>query len=157
MPRVQPKSLSRQELNEFFEEFWTMVASLETKDEVRNFFRDLLSETEALMLARRIRIAKLLLKGISYEDITKSIHASEGTIAQVHRWLQSGFGGYKASLPRLEQILKKKAMAKEKRYEQMIPYSFAWLKRRYPLHFLLFNLFDQDHSRDNEGRSRKGE
>src|SRR3989344_9427596 len=151
MPRVQPKSLSREELNDFFEEFWIMVASLETKDEVRNFFRDLLSETEALMLARRIRIAKLLLKGISYEDITKAIHASEGTIAQVHRWLQSGSGGYKVGLPRLEQILEKRMKTKEKEHEQMIPYSFAWLKRRYPLHFLLFNLFD----RDNNDRPRK--
>ena len=144
MPRVQPKSLSREELSEFFEEFWIMVASLETKDEVRNFFRDLLSETEALMLARRIRIAKLLLKGTSYEDITEAIHASEGTIAQVHRWLQSGSGGYRVGLPRLEQILKQRIKAKEKKREQMIPYSFAWLKRRYPLHFLLFNLFDRD-------------
>lgn len=146
MSRMQPKSLSKQELNEFFEEFWTMVASLETKDEVKNFFRDLLSETEALMLARRIRIAKLLLRGISYEDITKTIRASEGTIAHVHRWLQSGFGGYKTSLPRLEQILEKKILAEKKKREQMIPYSFAWLKRRYPLHFLLFNLFDRGDS-----------
>lgn len=151
MPRVQPKSLSRKELSDFFEEFWTMVASLETKDEVRNFFRDLLSETEALMLARRIRIAKLLLKGISYEDITKAIHASEGTIAQVHRWLQSGFGGYKASIPHLEQILEKRGEARKKKREQAVPYSFAWLKRRYPLHFLLFNLFDRD-SRGKKGR-----
>lgn len=152
MPRVQPKSLSRKELSEFFEEFWAMVASLETKDEVRNFFRDLLSETEALMLARRLRIAKLLLKGISYEDITKAIHASEGTIAQVHRWVQSGFGGYKASLPRLEQILEKREKARENQREQMVPYSFAWLKRRYPLHFLLFNLFDQDNKGKKEGK-----
>lgn len=153
MPRVQPKSLSRKELSEFFEDFWTMVASLETKDEVRNFFRDLLSETEALMLARRIRIAKLLLKGTSYEDITKAMRASEGTIAQVHRWLQSGFGGYKVSLPHLEQILEKREEARKKKYEQMVPYSFAWLKRRYPLHFLLFNLFGQD----GEGKTKKKE
>lgn len=142
MPRVQPKSLPKDELHGFLEEFWTMIATLETKDEVKNFFRDLLSTTEALMLARRIRIAKMLLRGTNYGDIAEALHTSEGTIASVHRWLQSGFGGYAKNLPRLEKELGKISKKKERQEAQQQPYSFEWLKRRYPLYFLLFNLFD---------------
>jgi TrpR-related protein YerC/YecD len=142
MPRTQPKSISKEELHGFLDEFWTMVATLETKDEVKRFFRDLLSETEALMLARRVRIAKMLLQGISYEEIAETLHTGEGTIASVHRWLQSGFGGYTKSLPRLEQELKKNTKKRERQLQSYEPYSFEWLKRRYPLYFLLFNLFD---------------
>ena len=130
MPRTQPKSLSKKELYSFLDEFWTMIAGLETKDEVKNFFRDLLSETEALMLARRIRIAKLLLRGTSYEDIIEALHTSEGTIALVHRWLQSGFGGYTNVLPRLEQELNRQADIRQKQQERKTPYSFEWLKSR---------------------------
>ncbi len=141
MPRVQPKSLTKQELQEFFDEFLLMIAGLETREEVRNFFRDLLSETELLMLARRIRIAKLLLHGTTYQEIQERLHAGEGTIAAVHRWLQSGFDKYKESIPRLERELEKKVAIKQK--TRATSYSFEWLKKRYPLHFLLFNIFDE--------------
>lgn len=143
MSRVQPKSLPNKDRKELLDGLWFMIASLKTEEEVKNFFQDLLSETEAVMLARRIKIAKLLMQGMSYGRISDSIHASDGTIASVHRWLQSGFGGYQNALPRLEDMLKKKVQTKEKHREQKMPYSFEWLKKRYPLHFLLFNLFDQ--------------
>ena len=139
MSRVSPKSIPKEDLRQLLNELWVMIASLETKEEVENFFRDLLSETEALMLARHIRIARLLLQGMTYEDIAEILHASDGTIAGVHRWLQSGSGGYKDALPRLEANIK----AKEKQSERTTPYSFEWLKKRYPLHFLLFNVLDE--------------
>lgn len=142
MSRVQPKLLPKYELDELLEEFWLMIASLETKEEVKSFFRDLLSETETVMFARRIRIAKLLLRGRTYQEIQETLHTSEGTIAGVHRWLQSGFGGYKNSLPRLEDELKKLVEKRKKRTAQHTPYTFEWLKKRYPLHFLLFNILD---------------
>ena len=52
-------------------EFWTAVMLLETEGEIRNFFKDLLSETEAVMLARRLKIAKLIYQGKSYDIIEK--------------------------------------------------------------------------------------
>lgn len=124
------------------DELWTMIALLETREEVKNFFKDLLSETEALMLARRIQIAKLLLQGKSYETIRERLKASYVTIATAHRWLQGGFGGYEQLLPRLEKELQRRALITEKQIEGKTPYTFQWLKRKYPLHFLLFNLVD---------------
>ncbi len=143
MPRVQPKTLLPKDRTELLNEFWFMIASLQTQEEVKNFFKDLLSETEAIMLARRIRIARFLLKGISYQSIKETLKTSDTTIARVHRWLQSGFEGYTKALPRLEQELTRQQAVRRRKVEELVPYSFAWLKRRYPLHFLLFNLFDR--------------
>lgn len=123
-----------------------MIALLEDKKAVKNFFKDLLSETEAVMFARRIRIAKLLLRGMSYQKIREALHASDITIAGVHRWLQSGFGGYESSLPLLAKEFEKRKRTTEKYQKEKAPYSFEWLKRRYPLHFLLFNLFDKTYN-----------
>jgi TrpR-related protein YerC/YecD len=142
MPRVQPKSLSPDERKGLLDEFWTMVALLESRDEVKNFFKDLLSETEAVMLARRIQIAKLLLQGLGYEEIRTKLKTSYVTISGVHRWLQGGFGGYEKLLPRLQKELKRREEVGRKRLESRIPYSKEWLKRKYPLHYLLVNLVD---------------
>jgi len=119
-----------------------MIALLESRDEVKNFFKDLLSETEAIMLARRIQIAKMLLEGFGYEEIQKSLKTSGNTIASVHRWLQGGFGGYEKLVPRLQKELKRREEIVRRNKETRVPYSREWLKRKYPLHYLLVNLID---------------
>ncbi|MFN7088428.1 MAG: YerC/YecD family TrpR-related protein [Candidatus Paceibacteria bacterium] len=142
MPRIQPKTLPSDERTRLLDEFWTMIALLETKEEVKQFFKDLLSETEAVMLARRIQIAKMLLGGESYEEIKIKLKTGDNTIASVHRWLQGGFGGYEKSLPRLQKELKRREEIVRRSREAKVPYSGEWLKRRYPLHYLLLNLID---------------
>jgi len=142
MPRVQPKRIASEERHALLDEFWTMIALLESREEVKNFFKDLLSETEALMLARRIRIAKHLLEGYGYDAICQKLRTSPLTVASVHRWLQSGFGGYEKSLPKLKQELARRSEVYRKKTEQHIPYSGEWLKKRYPMHYLLVNLID---------------
>ena len=103
MSRKKPSKINAKERYRILDEFWTMVALLETKNEVKSFFKDLLSATESVMLARRIQIARLLLSGIGYDEIQKRIGAAPNTIASVHRWLQGGFGGYVSALPKLEK------------------------------------------------------
>ena len=142
MPRIQPRSIPPGERMRILDEFWTMIALLETRDEVKRFFKDLLSESEAVMLARRIQIAKLLLSGMSYGDIQDRLKTSETTIASVHRWLQGGFGGYSQSLGRLRKELERRQELVEKHEEARTPYSGEWLKRKYPLHYLLMNFID---------------
>jgi len=142
MPRVQPKSIPPQERSALLDELWTMIALLESRDEVKSFFKDLLSETEAVMLARRIRIAKLLLEGCSYDEICKKLKTSPLTVASVRRWLRSGFGGYEASLPKLKRELARREEIHLRKAEERVPYSGEWLKKKYPLHFLLVNLVD---------------
>jgi len=147
MSRKQPKTLPQKEKNELLNELWSSVTLLDTKDEVENFFRDLLSQTEALMLARRVRIARHLLEGKSYEDIQKNMSTSYSTIASVHRWLQDSNEGYEETLPKLQKELEKKKKHQKKHHQSKKqkypePYTFEWLKKKYPLHFLLFNLLD---------------
>ncbi|MFN7088390.1 MAG: YerC/YecD family TrpR-related protein, partial [Candidatus Paceibacteria bacterium] len=121
MPRVQPKSLSQEERTNLLDEFWTMIALLESRDEVKNFFKDLLSETEAIMLARRIQIAKLLLEVISYDEIRQRLKTSETTIAQVHRWLQGGFSGYAKAIPKLAKEIERRREIIRRGKESRIP------------------------------------
>ncbi|TSC57224.1 MAG: TrpR-like protein YerC/YecD [Parcubacteria group bacterium Greene0416_79] len=142
MARAKPQLIPSKERQQLLHEFWTAIALLETVDEINNFFKDLLSETEAVMLARRLKIAKLITHGYDYDEIAKIMHASSATIASVHSWLDGGFGGYRESVRKLETELKRQAAVQEKREKLRDPFSFESLKKKYPLHFLLFNVAD---------------
>jgi len=142
MPRFQPKFISGKEKERLLDNLWTMIALLESREEVENFFRDLLSKTEAIMLARRIEIAGLLLKGENYDDICEKLKTAPNTVASVHRWLQSNNKGYREAIPRLKREQKRRETIREKNQKSKDPLSLEWIKRRYPLHFLILNAID---------------
>lgn len=154
MSRVNPRNLHPTEKMQYLDLLWTSIAGLENRQEVKNFFKDLLSESEAVMLARRILIAKMLLEGKTYIEIADETRASIDTIAKISQWLNSGFGGYEKAIKSFEQALSHRKEIEERKYAT--PYSFAWLKDRYPLHFLLFNLMDLSAKKQGgKGKNKK--
>jgi len=145
MSRIKPSSMTPQQKNALLDELWSMIALLNNIDEVRAFFKDLLSETEAIMLARRIRIARLLLQGETYEDIRLSTKAASNTIASIQQWLEGENKGYKTALPALEKEMKRRLRVKARVSPSKDEQPLEWLKTKYPLHFLLFNAWDAYH------------
>ena len=141
MSRVDSRKIASEERMKYLDLLWTSIAELKSREEVKNFFKDLLSESESIMLARRIIIAKYLLEDKSYEEISEILSAGHSTIANVHRWLASGFQGYENAIKKFKSVVDKRLAGK--RDEPAIPYSFGWLKKKYPLHFLLFNMFEK--------------
>ncbi len=144
MPRKRLYNINPKERARILDEFWTMIALLETKDEVKSFFKDLLSASEGVMLARRIQIAKLLLSGWGYDRIERKLGTGPTTIASVHRWLQGGFGGYTSAIPKLKREVARRDKVAENRAEESVPLSSAWMRKRYPLHYLLTNILQED-------------
>ncbi|MDP3661688.1 MAG: YerC/YecD family TrpR-related protein [bacterium] len=144
MSRKRFSKINPKERWRILDEFWTMVALLETKDEVKSFFKDLLSATESVMLARRIQVAKLLLSGFGYDTIQKKLGVAPNTIASVHRWLEGGFGGYISAIPKLEKEISRREKIAEKKQEESVPLSFEWMRKKYPLHYLLVNMLGDD-------------
>ncbi len=143
MSRFKPERLLGKEKYKLLHEFWTTISLLETVEEIQNFLKDLLSETEAVMLARRLKIAQMIYQGKSYENIQRILHAAPGTIASVHSWLDGGFGGYVKGIQKLKQELGRQAVLQEKKERARDPFSLERLKKKYPLHFLLFNAVDE--------------
>lgn len=137
MVKVNPRKINNLDRMKYLDLLWTSIAVLESRDEVRNFFKDLLSESEAIMLSRRIMIAKYLLEGLTYDEIKARMKVGAGNIAKVHSWLISGFGGYEKAVKEFNKALDKRGVNKI----PVRPLSFEWLRKKYPLHFLLFNLF----------------
>ena len=103
MARKDPRLLEPHERTQYLKLLWSTIAQLQSQEEVEGFFKDLLSESEAIMLARRIAIARRLLKGETYDDIQTELKTGASTIASVDRWLTSGFGGYQKTISQLEK------------------------------------------------------
>ena len=138
--KVKYHNLSELEKKKFLGEFYSVIARLKTRDEVKNFFKDLLTLSEVVMLSRRIQIARMLIEGETHDNIRQKLKVGFGTIVSVEKWLKDGFGGYKEIIKRY----KKRHNGKKWDGSGNFPYSHGWLRKKYPLHFLLSNLTKKD-------------
>ena len=78
------------------------ILALNSEDECKKFLRDLLTETEIKEFANRWKVARMLDRKVSYEEIERETGMSSRTIARVNKWLTNGKGGYKLMLKRLK-------------------------------------------------------
>jgi TrpR-related protein YerC/YecD len=76
------------------------VLSLKTLDEAERFFRDLCTLSELEAMAHRWQVAKLLDRGLPYQEVAKEAHASTTTVTRVAHWLRHGEGGYRLAIDR---------------------------------------------------------
>ena len=124
--------LSEQEKTETLDMLYTAASSISGRDSTKAFLRDLLTPSERIMLGRRIWIARLLLQGYSQAEIGEKLQVGPNTIWKVQRWLDSQMPGYREAIKGLELEMKKRKSADKNSF------SLKSLKKRYPLHFLLF-------------------
>ncbi|HFC76791.1 MAG TPA: hypothetical protein ENJ27_01025 [Candidatus Moranbacteria bacterium] len=138
MVKVNIYSISKKERFQVVGEFFDVVAELNGKQDVIDFFIGLLTPSEALMLARRIQIAKLIMEDNNYEEIRMRLGVGLRTIQSVHKWLHKREGAYKKIMEKyLEKVKKENEMEKRKakRY-----YTYTGLLNRYPQHRFLKDL-----------------
>jgi uncharacterized protein YerC len=103
MAKISKRVLDKKLENYIFELFIKTLANLRDENEVKDFFEDLLSPTERIMLVKRLAIAILLKKKYTYNQIDRSLKVSRQTIMNVSFWLKNGKSGYEKAV---EKILK---------------------------------------------------
>lgn len=131
--KVKIEKLSDKEVMRTLDALYTAASAVHGREAVKLFLRDLLTKSERIMLGRRIIIARKLINGESYREITKSLGVGQDTIIRVQKWLQDQMPGYEQAIAGLEKEFNRR---QEKRlYAQSALYR---LKKKYPLHFLLF-------------------
>jgi len=131
--KVKAKNLSEKQQIEILDALYTAAGALKGRDAMKSFLRDLLTESERIMLGRRILIAQKLLEGQSGRAISESLNVGLDTVWRVERWLQDQMPGYEQAI----RGMKKEFGKRIRRTEQKKIWTA--LKRKYPLHFLLFN------------------
>lgn len=131
--KVQAKQLSEAERIETLDALYTAAGTVHGRDAMKVFLRDLLTESERIMLGRRIIIARRLIASSTYDDIATELKVGYDTIHRIQRWLHDQMPGYEKAVQGMEKEFEKRKM--KKLYATS---ALARLKLKYPGHFLLF-------------------
>lgn len=78
-----------------------VLAKAATEDEARLFLKELMTETEQTVLAKRLAIALMLIKGMSYAKIDEVLKVSPPTVFKVKEWMKYKGEGFKELLVRV--------------------------------------------------------
>ena len=123
--------------------FWNAAQSSDHRRKSLDFLRTVLTESEQLLLGRRLCIAQMLLEHKTRNEIVSILRVSPNTVSKVHRWLGE-------EIPEYGMIITKMGQESESRnskgakgkswYQKDDGLPLAQLRKKYPLHFLLFNI-----------------
>lgn len=83
--------------------------SIDNKNLMFAFLKDLLTQPEMDELVNRLEVARLLNDGISQREVSGVTGVSIATVTRVNQWLNRGNNGYKQVLALLKSPLKKKS------------------------------------------------
>lgn len=75
-------------LNELYE----LIVSVSSVEDCKDLFDDLCTVKETEQMAQRVRAAKLLLEGKTYNQVTEETDISSATLSRVSRCVQYGKG-----------------------------------------------------------------
>jgi len=99
-----PKRLERLSREEKLELMFDLVNSftiVKKPLETALFLQDLLTANEIKNLAKRLRIAKLLLSGMTQREVAEEADVSLATVNKVGLWLERGGKGFKSVIQKL--------------------------------------------------------
>ncbi len=80
-------------------ELYQIILSLKTEEDCKAFFSDLCTIKELDSMTQRVKAAKLLVKGETYEKIISKTDISSATLSRVSKCVKYG-EGYKKFLPK---------------------------------------------------------
>ncbi len=155
MAKFNPSKLSQPKEREILDEFFGVITSLESVDEVKKFFIDLLNKQETIMLARRLMVAKLLDRGFTYDEVSKIMKMGKNTVANVARWFNHGNEGYKIALKRIEELENKALRKENKKINESTILSPEYIKKKYALYFWPENVVKELMEKSEENSKKK--
>jgi len=119
--------ISNKEKEELLEDFCDALSVLNNSKERMAFIVDLLTKQEAIMMARRIKIAKMIIEGKSYQEINNSMHVSFVTISKINQWLLESGEGFR--------IIYQRSKKQKPKKEKLDLFGYQEIKKRYPAMF----------------------
>ena len=131
MEKYSQLSFAKQK--ELLQDFCKSLIALKSEEEAVKFLVDLLTKEEVIRLAKRIKIAQLLLEGKEYRKIEESLRVSHSTVAKVVEWLKEGGEGFRLVFKRTRKYRKRK-LKPETIFSEVLK-EWKRFKRKYPSMF----------------------
>ena len=137
--------LSKREVERLFYALCVAVSEMNNPKEVAELLRDLMSYHELKMIAKRLKIAEMVLMGKTYEEVRDHLKVGYGKIARVHEWINMSGEGYRNAI--------KKSRGKTEKPIELETEKSDWysIKRKYPMYYwpelLLENIIENSNKR----------
>lgn len=108
MPHISRKRLPKKTSQQILNSLFFVLADIKNKNQVTSFLDALLSNTEKLMLAKRLAAVYLLEERISEEKISQALNLTQATVSKIKLKAQIKKEGYKIGVSKVkkEQLLK---------------------------------------------------
>jgi len=140
--KIKIKELKTENKNKYIDALYRALEYAQTKGETKSFISDLLTESEIIMLGRRVLIAKFLLQKMPYPKISRELGVGFDTIYKVQKWLGGRHRGYKKVVEKIKKVIPRKRRKSE--FLDYYPTSgFAEIRRRYKTYYWLSDLLDE--------------
>ena len=128
MARIRKRErLSKQDQESLLFDLIHAIVQSRNVNEAALFLQDLLTKSEILAISKRLRIAKMLIDGSSYEDIEQRLSVSHGTIAKIAAWLTDRGEGFRNIISKIPKEPKPKDLADISDWDR--------IKRKHGLYF----------------------
>ena len=103
MPQVSRNKLLPNEEKGLIESLNLVLSGISKREEMLRFLNSLLTDTEKLMLAKRLAIIVLIKEGLKDSEISKSLNVTEMTISKFRYFFEArGKVGYDIALNKIE-------------------------------------------------------
>ena len=111
MTKLSRKRVDPEKFGYYVNNLWSAFTLMDSKADIRLLFKDLFTNTEYKMLAKRLEIARRLLKGELYKDIQHELCVTPNTVNVISTVLQEKGSGLRKAHEKLnwleEKYLKK--------------------------------------------------
>jgi len=119
--------ISNREKEGLLQDFCEAISVLNNPREIMDFITDLLTEQEVVMIAKRIKIAKMLIEGKEYKEIQDLLKTSPITVSKINQWLLESGEGFRVITQRTKKEKPKKINYGVEEFNRA--------KKRYPIAF----------------------
>ena len=103
MTHVSRKKLDNKVLTKILDFLVISLADIKNQEEMSGFLGSFFTETERLMLAKRLGIAYLLSEGLSEDRICEVLSIGKPTVSRIKLWMKTDGKGYEIALKALRK------------------------------------------------------
>ena len=136
--------LSKSDVDKILYQLCLAIAETKDPNEAADLLRDLLSYKESEMIAKRLKIAELLVLNQTYEEIEETLKVSATTIARVNEWLHISGEGYQRAISRTKGKVSKNSSGSDIK-------NWNNLKKKFPAYYwpeiLLENIIENSNKK----------
>lgn len=102
MTHVSKRKLPLKIRKQILDSFVFVLANIKNKEKMAQFLDAFLSDTEKIMLAKRLAIVYLLREGVGETKIAGILNVTQATVSRIKLWYETKGNGYQIAIKKLK-------------------------------------------------------